>query len=62
MTIDEIAKEADKKLDGRCFVNGIYHYRSHDKHSKEAYCAMSDDKCVYFQKKGNHEYCTKRTG
>jgi hypothetical protein len=54
-TINKIIKEADAKL-GRCFVNGIYHYRSQDKNGRQ-YCALSDNTCIYYQKKGNHEYC-----
>jgi hypothetical protein len=58
VTIDKIVKEADSKL-GRCFVNGIYHYRSSDKKTKESFCALSDSSCINYFKKGQHEYCRK---
>ena len=54
MTIDE---EVEKSKTARCFFNGKYQYRNVDKKEGKNFCAMSDDKCPYYKKEKNKEYC-----
>ena len=40
-----------------CFHNGIYHYRtSKDKNGKQ-YCVLSENRCPYYKRVGDVEYC-----
>ena len=58
MTIDKIIKAADKKL-GKCFVNGIYHYRSDEPKEKKTYCCLGDEGCIYYRTHKGKDYCNK---
>lgn len=61
MSIDDKVECVEVEKNGpRCFHKGKYYYRSFDKEKNQAYCCLSDDRCIYYKRENNKEFCTVR--